>query len=125
MKKLFFVILILSQVGLAQNFVEMAQDSLKKKSAGSKEVYRKAIRDNIPLLKTCFSLVGGKIPADRSITLDWQVDDMGTVRYVKIKRSNIDDLAVNNCIKDKIKEIEFPAAPEGQLINILYLVELK
>lgn len=124
MKTLFLVFFLFSQLLQAQSFVETAQDSLKKKGA-SKEIYRKAIRDNIPLLKTCFNLVGGKIPAERSITLDWQVDDTGRVRYVKIKRTNIDDLVVNNCMKDKIKEMEFPAAPEGQLINIVYLVELK
>ncbi len=124
MKKLFLVFFVFSQIVQAQSFVETAQDSLKKKGA-SKEIYRKAIRDNIPLLKTCFNLIGGKIPADRSITLEWQVDDIGSVRYVKIKRTNINDLAVNNCIKDKIKELEFPAAPEGQLINIVYLVEMK
>ena len=124
MKIIFFVVLMLAQFSDAQSFIETAQDSIKKKGA-SKEIYRKAIRDNIPLLKTCFNIVGGKITADRSITLDWQVDDMGVVRYVKIKRTNVDNLAVNNCIKEKIKEIEFPAAPEGQLINIVYLVELK
>jgi hypothetical protein len=123
MRIFFFIILFLTEVVWAQSFLDTAQSSLKKKAA-SKEVYRKAIRENIPLLKTCFTqLAGGKIPANRSITLDWQVDDIGAVRYSKIKRSNIDNLAVNNCIKDKIKEIEFPAAPEGQLINILYLVE--
>ena len=124
MKIIFFIILATSQLSLAQSFIETAQESIKKKGA-SKEVYRKAIRDNIPLLKSCFNLVGGKIPADRSITLEWQVDDVGAVRYVKIKRTNINDLVVNNCIKDKVKDLEFPAAPEAQLINIVYLVELK
>lgn len=124
MKKLFLVLFLFSLVAQAQSFVDTAQDSLKKKGA-SKEIYRKAIRDNIPLLKTCFNIAGGKVPTERSITLDWQVDDTGNVRYVKIKRTNIDNVVVNNCMKEKIKEIEFPAAPEGQLINIVYLVELK
>ena len=122
MKKLYFAFFIFTQFAAAQSFLETAQESVKKKAA-SKEVYRKAIRDNIPLLKTCFSSAGEKISSGRSITLDWQVDDTGAVRYSKIKRTNIEFSAVNNCIQNKIKEIEFPAAPEGQLIDILYLVE--
>lgn len=122
MKNLLFVFFVFTQIASAQSFLETAQESVKKKAA-SKEVYRKAIRDNIPLLKTCFANSGQKLATGRSITLDWQVDDTGAVRYSKIKRTNIENSEVNTCIQNKIKEIEFPAAPEGQLINILYLVE--
>ena len=119
-----FGFILASSVATAQTAIDSNYVNLKR-NAGSKEAYRKAIRDNVPLLKTCYKLSSKKIGNDRSITLEWQVDDMGAVRYSKIKRSNIDNLTVESCIKDKIKEIEFPAAPSRQLINITYLVELK
>jgi hypothetical protein len=122
---LFYILTLASLFSYAQADVDLNAVNINRNVGGGKEAYRKAIRDNISLLKTCLKPSNRETGNEQKIVLDWQVDDLGAVRYSKIRRSSLKNSDLETCIKEKIKEIAFPAAPSGQLINITYSVDLK
>ena len=91
----------------------------------TKDSYRKAINNHAKELAICLNVKNGKSAKGKKIILEWQVDDVGTVRDCKIKKSATNNIDVDNCVVEKVKSLSFPPAPSGQIINIVYPIYLE
>lgn len=115
---LFFFGCLLSLNIFAENLAENVSEA--QRGAGS-QAYKDEIQKNQKLFNTCYKNAYKKpLKNETAVVVEWQVDDTGAVRTAKIRRSTLGNIAVEECIIAKIKQIEFPLAKEGQLMNIVY-----
>jgi hypothetical protein len=89
--------------------------SIAGKKIGRDEI-RGKMKENLSSFKDCYEeglktnpKIGGRV------VLEWDVDETGSV-----KRADVKDTAVENCMVDKLKAIKFPPAPTGQIVSVFY-----
>lgn len=101
-----FLLLIFSSVTEAKIPQKEIKNKIKKNLSSFRDCYTEVLKTN--------SKLEGKV------VLDWDIDDAGSVKRAEVKTSTLKDATVESCMLDKLKAIQFPSAPAGQVMNVNY-----
>ena len=91
-----------------------------------KEAVRRAVLHNLNQVRGCFVRelnkldVAGRGKLEGKVILTWDITARGIPKNVRVKNSTLNNVTVENCIRDRLASWSFPEPPVGMTAEVSY-----
>ena len=91
------------------------------------EKFQNPIKKHLVKIQKCRDEAGGKTMVAGKVVVDFEIDDKASIHRIKIndEQTTLNDLNLQKCVVDKMKEIKFPKAAKGEIASFSFSVIFK